>query len=141
MGLDSPVRPPPLMTSITGFRSRTLMSFLTRRQRERITSMFGIMVFIPKWTWQANSSRIRISEIAGRLDIGRRSHPGKGEARTFMKSGSPPLNAFHGENTFDKDGAPAARSRPFDRRRAIERWTRGQITQSGRDHSPAKTAA
>src|SRR5262249_4802622 len=106
MGLDSPVRPPPPLTSFTGFRSRTLMSFLTRRQRERITSMFGIMVFIPKWTWQANSSRIRISEIAGRLDIGRRFHPGKGEGRTFMKSGSPPLNAFHGEITFDKDGAP-----------------------------------
>src|SRR5437660_5024329 len=25
----------------------------------------------------------------------------------------------------------------FDRRCALERWTRGQITQSGRDHSPA----
>src|SRR5262249_41289830 len=30
----------------------------------------------------------------------------QGEGRTFMKSGSPPLNAFHGEITFDKDGAP-----------------------------------
>src|SRR4029453_1383034 len=49
MGLDSPVRPPPPLTSFTGFRSRTLMSFLTRRQRERIISMFGILVFMPKW--------------------------------------------------------------------------------------------
>jgi hypothetical protein len=27
------------------------------------------------------------------------------------------------------------------RRRAVERWIRGQITQSGRDHSPGKTVA
>src|SRR4030095_5967406 len=62
MGLDSPVTPPPPLTSFIGFRSRTLMpfltrrrqaeritsmSFLTRRQRERITSMFGILVFMP----------------------------------------------------------------------------------------------
>src|SRR5262249_37033128 len=92
MDLDWPVRLPPPLTSFIGFRSRTLMpfltrrrqvepitsmSFLTRRQRERITSMFGILVFTPKWTWQANSSRVRISEIAGRLGIGRRSHPGQ----------------------------------------------------------------
>src|SRR5260370_38098262 len=40
MGLDLPVTPPPPLTSFTGCRSRTLMSFLTRRQTDRITLIF-----------------------------------------------------------------------------------------------------
>src|SRR5437773_12270889 len=40
MGLDLPVTPPPPLTSFTGCRSRTLMSFLIRRQADRITLIF-----------------------------------------------------------------------------------------------------
>jgi hypothetical protein len=41
VGLDSPVTPPPPLTSFTGFRSRTLMSslFLRMRHADKITSM------------------------------------------------------------------------------------------------------
>src|SRR6266550_3944769 len=51
VGLDSPVTPPPPLTSFTGFRSRIMasfMSFLTRRQADRTTLIFGICVFILK---------------------------------------------------------------------------------------------
>ncbi len=49
--LDLPSKPPPPLTSFTGFRSRIMasfMSFLTRRQADRTTSMFGICVFMLK---------------------------------------------------------------------------------------------
>jgi hypothetical protein len=52
VGLDSPVTPPPL-TSFTGFRSRIsrsrILPFLSRRQTERITAIFGV------WDSIANS--------------------------------------------------------------------------------------
>src|SRR5436189_6166366 len=51
VGLDSPVTLPPPLTSFTGFRSRIMasfMSFLTRRQADRTTLMFGICVFMLK---------------------------------------------------------------------------------------------
>ncbi len=49
--LDLPSTPPPPLTSFTGFRSRIMasfMSFLTRRQADRTTSMFGICFFMLK---------------------------------------------------------------------------------------------
>jgi hypothetical protein len=52
VGLDSPVTPPPPLTSFTGFRSRIMasfMSFLTRRQADRTILMFGICVFMFKY--------------------------------------------------------------------------------------------
>ena len=50
-GLDLPVPPPPPLASFVGCRSRTmasLMSFLSRRQTDRITLMFGLCVFMRK---------------------------------------------------------------------------------------------
>src|SRR6266478_848795 len=49
MGLDLPVTPPPPLTSFTGCRSRTLMSFLIRRQTDRITLIFGGCVSMPNY--------------------------------------------------------------------------------------------
>ena len=49
MGLDSPVIPPPPLTSFIGCRSPTLVrSCLTRRQVDWITMTFGLCVFTPK---------------------------------------------------------------------------------------------
>jgi hypothetical protein len=49
--LDLPLAPPPPLTSFNGSRSRIMasfMSFLTRRQADRTTSMFGIRFFMFK---------------------------------------------------------------------------------------------
>ena len=51
VGLDSPLIPPPPLTSFTGCRSRimaSLISFLRRRQTDRTTLMFGFRVFLLK---------------------------------------------------------------------------------------------
>src|SRR6267154_1214700 len=49
MGLDLPVTPPPPLTSFTGCRSRTLMSFLIRRQADRITLIFWACLSMPNY--------------------------------------------------------------------------------------------
>src|SRR6266513_4091625 len=51
MGLDLLVTPPPPLTSFTGCRSRTLMSlsFLIRRQTDRITLIFWACVSTPNY--------------------------------------------------------------------------------------------
>src|SRR6266446_4367300 len=50
MGLDLPVTPPPPLTSLTGCRSRTLMSaFLIRRQADRITLILWACVSIANY--------------------------------------------------------------------------------------------
>src|SRR5437660_4231787 len=49
MGVKLPVTPPPPLTSFTGCRSRTLMSFLIRRQTDRITLIFGGCVSMPNY--------------------------------------------------------------------------------------------
>src|SRR4029077_12462837 len=49
MDLDLPSKPPPPLTSFIGFRSRIMasfMSFLTRRQADRTTSLVWICVFM-----------------------------------------------------------------------------------------------
>jgi hypothetical protein len=65
--LDSPLRPPPPLTSFTGRRSRimaSLISFLSRRQMDRITLMFDSRVFLLKQppqfiSWQRFSDASR----------------------------------------------------------------------------------
>ena len=45
--LDSLLTPPPPLTSVSGFRSRTsILPFLTRRQTDRTTLIFGICFFM-----------------------------------------------------------------------------------------------
>jgi len=61
VGLDSPVTPPPPLTSFTGFRSRIMasfMSFLTRRQADRTILMFGMCFFMFKWPPQLFRSSV-----------------------------------------------------------------------------------
>src|SRR4030095_11110300 len=51
VGLDSPLKPPPPLTSFLGCRSRimaSLRSFLSRRQTDRTTLTFGSCVFLLK---------------------------------------------------------------------------------------------
>src|SRR5207247_8815331 len=49
MGLDSPVTPLPPLTSFTGCRSRTLISFLIRRQTDWIKLIFLGFVSMPNY--------------------------------------------------------------------------------------------
>src|SRR5207302_8152533 len=51
VGLDSPLTPPPPLTSFTGLRSRIMASFrffLSRRQTDSTTWMFGSCLFMFK---------------------------------------------------------------------------------------------
>src|SRR4029453_15475423 len=76
MGLDSPgppPPPPPPLTSFAGVRSRTSMCpFLTRRQTDLITLMFGTSEFMPKMPSELFSSLwIQTDEQSGLWDARR----------------------------------------------------------------------
>jgi hypothetical protein len=64
VGLDSPLTPPPPLTSFTGFRSRIMASFiffLSRRQADWTTLTFGSCVFMLERPPPDLSSRQRCS--------------------------------------------------------------------------------